>query len=425
MKRKSLERPSSARNGLRGKCNTLLVTLVALLAGAQACAGGFATDRFTFRGFGTLAATWQDSGEDVAYRRFIGQSRGVADGEVELHTDSIAGAQIDFELREGLSLSAQGVTRLRPDGDWHPGLSQGYLRYSPDESLVLRAGRLGYDIYLLAESRQVGYSYLAMRPSPEIYGMLGSDEVDGADVTYTHRLGRGLARMRLFGGGSSNQVAFVDGTYDDTAADIHGAVLDYLYRGWTARAAIVRFQYDPDPQLALLAAGLEMTGAPGAVGIARGLSRDELTSNGVQLGLVYDEGPLQAQLLTTHITSDSIAGPDLDAVYAQVGYRLGQWTPFLAYASSRDRDAIAATGLPDLPMFAPLNVGVRQVQSNVRSTLHTTSFGLRYDLSSHFDFKLQIDHISIRSSSLMLDRRVPPGGPLDMTVIAAGVDFVF
>lgn len=394
------------------------------LAAAAASAQDMAADRFTFRGFGTLAATWQDA-EGVDYRRFIGQPRGVAEGEVELHTDSIAGAQVDFALHQVLSISVQALTRLRPDGDWHLGVSQAYLRYSPDDSLVLRAGRLGYDIYLLAESRQVGYSYLAMRPSPEIYGLLGSDEVDGADVTYTHRLGRGLARMRLFGGGSSNQVAFVDGSYIDTDAEIYGAVFDYLYRGWTARAAVVKFQYDPDPQLALLAAGLNMTGQPQAMSLAPGISRDKLTSNGVQLGVVYDEGPLQAQVLATHIISDSIAGPDLDSVFTQVGYRFGQWTPFLAFARSRDRNPIEGTGLPDLPMFAPLNFAVLQVQANSRSTQHTTSVGVRYDLSSRFDFKLQLDRISLRDSSLMLDRRAPPGGPLDMTVIAAGVDFVF
>jgi hypothetical protein len=401
-------------------------TLVLLFIGATAVqAQDVDADRFTFRGFGTLMATSQRGGEDVDYRRYIGQPRGVADGDVELYTDSIAGAQIDFAFSENFSITAQGVTRMNPDGDWDLELSQGYLRWSPDDSLVVRAGRLGYDIYLLAESRQVGYSYLAVRPSPEIYGLVGNDEVEGADIMYTHRLGHGLGRVRLFGGDSTNEAAFVDGRQAHTAAKIYGAVFDYLYRGWTGRIALVNFSYDPDPRFQQLAAALQMTGLPDSIEIAHGLSRHELASKGVQLGLVYDDGPLQGQLLLTSIESDSIAGPDLENIYTQFGYRLRQWTPFVAFASGTDRNPIKRTGLPDLPMFAPLNGAVYQIQSNLRTTQHTTSVGVRYDLSSHFDFKLQVDRVSLRDSALMLDRRPPAGGPVDMTVIAAGVDFVF
>jgi hypothetical protein len=290
---------------------------------------------------------------------------------------------------------------------------------------VVRAGRVGYDIYLLAESRQVGYSYLAMRPSLELYGLLGNDEVDGADVTYTHRAGHGLVRARLFGGNSSNEVAFADGTYSDTKAEIRGAVLDYLYRGWTARAALVEFGYDADPGFAMLAAGLRMTGMPQPMALADQLDDKQLESTGLQLGIVYEDGPLQAQLLYTQIDSDTIAGPYVKTLFTQVGYRLDKWTPYLGFADSRDQRGIAATGLPDLPMFAPLNGAVYQIQSSLRSTQHTTTVGVRYDLSSHFDLKLQWDRVSLADSSLMLDGRVPPGGPLDMNVVAAGVDFVF
>lgn len=394
-------------------------------ASTSASAQDLDSDRFSFRGFGSLMATSHQGGEDVDYRRFAGQPRGVAEGKTELFTDSVAGAQINFKFDEHFSVTAQGVTRLRPNGDWDLKLSQGYLRWSPDDSLVLRAGRLGYDIYLLAESRQVGYSYLTVRPSPEIYGLIGNDEVEGLDITYTHRLGHGLGRVRLFGGDTANQAAFVDGSYADTPAEIRGVLFDYLYRGWTARVALVDFRYKPDPLLVQLAGILNQTGVPNSVSIARGLNRDELVSKAVQIGLVYDDGPLQAQLLATHIESDSIAGPEVQNVYGQLAYRMQKWTPFVAFGSSRDSNEYQTTGLPDLPMFALLNGAVYWVQSALRTTQHTTSVGVRYDLSSHFDFKLQYDRVSLRDSALMLDRRQPAGGPIDMNVIALGVDFVF
>src|SRR5690606_22134688 len=128
-------------------------------------------DRFVLRGFGTTAATYVES-DGVEYRRHAGQAYGVADGEVDLGTDSIGGLQLNVRLAPTVDMVVQGISRLRADGDWDPHLSQAFVRWSPDESLVLRAGRVGYDIYLLAESRQVGYSYVPLRPTPEFYGLV-------------------------------------------------------------------------------------------------------------------------------------------------------------------------------------------------------------------------------------------------------------
>jgi hypothetical protein len=112
-------------------------------------------------------------------------------------------------------------------------------------------------------------------------------------------------------------------------------------------------------------------------------------------------------------------------VYALFGYRLAKWTPYLSYAGSWDRNPIRDAGLPPLPMLQPLNDAVLSVQSPTRSTQHTASLGVRYDLSSRVDFKLQLDRMKVRDSALNFDYRAQPGLPYDMTVIAATVDFVF
>jgi hypothetical protein len=125
------------------------------------------------------------------------------------------------------------------------------------------------------------------------------------------------------------------------------------------------------------------------------------------------------------VTSDSLAGPNFDKFYGLFGYRMNKWTPFASFASSRDRDPIHDAGLPNIPMLAPLNGAVMAMQKATRSTQHTTSLGVRYDFSPHIDFKFQVDRLAITDSSLIFDRRPVPGGPADLTVIAATVDFVF
>jgi hypothetical protein len=385
-------------------------------------------DRFTLRGFGTLGATTHDA-EGVEFRRNVGQGLGVTEDDVDFRVDSLAGVQFDFKLGSTVDVMLQGVSRLAADGEWGARMSQGFIRYSPDESLVMRVGRVGYDIYLLAESRQVGYSYLTVRPSVEFYGQITDDDIDGADVSYTRRAGPGLFRARVFGGSGVGELAFADGTHRPSRSDIYGATFDYIYRGWTGRVAFAQFNYEPGSDLGQLTGALRATGFPSARAIADDLSQPSLKSLGVQIGVAYDEGPMLAQLMYGAADSNSLAGPNFDKSYALFGYRMRKWTPFVSHAGSFDRHPVRDAGLPPAPMLAPLNQAVLAVQSATRSTQHTTSLGVRYDYSSRIDFKLQLDHTRVRDSALYFDNRAPSGNastePFDMNVIAATVDFVF
>ena len=321
---------------------------VLLVGAAVAHAQDFEGDRFTLRGFGTLGVTTHDA-DGIEFRRDTGQAHGATAGDATFETDSLAGVQIDARISSELDVVIQGVTHQRAEGDWTPEVTQGFLRWKPDESLVLRAGRVGYDIYLLAESRQVGYSYLAVRPSPEFYGQITNDSIDGADVSYTRRAGRGLVRARLFGGGGSGELAFADGTHRDAVGDVYGATFDYIYRGWTGRVAFVRFSYEAGAEIPLLVGALRATGFPSAAAVADDLDKDVYKSDGVQIGVAYDDGPVLAQIMYGAITSDSLAGPEFDKTYALLGYRFGQWTPFLAHAGSTDRNPVRDAGLPPIP----------------------------------------------------------------------------
>jgi hypothetical protein len=333
--------------------------------------------------------------------------------------------QVDARIAPSIDVVLQGVSRMRADGDWAMRISQGFVRWSPDESWVLRAGRIGYDIYLLAESRQVGYSYLPLRPSPEFYGHITNDDIDGGDVSYTHRIGRNLLRARVFGGDASGELAFADGSHSNTTGYLYGGTLDWIRGGWTARIALVDFNYDAGRDIPLLVGALRMTGFPGALAVAQDLDEDVYESRGVQLGVAYDDGPLLAQVLYGTVSSDSIAGPDFDKYYGLVGYRVHKWTPFVSYVDSRDRGRVHDAGLPELPLFAPLNGAVVNIQQATRSTQRAASAGVRFDLSAHVDFKLQIDRAHVHDSALVFDRRPSGSGSSDMWIAAIAMDFVF
>jgi hypothetical protein len=395
-----------------------------VLLGSPAVLAQMSEDRFVVRGFGTLALTTHDA-EGIEFRRNVGQASGIESGKIGVQSDSLAGLQFNANLTAGFGATLQAVTRLDADGDWSPRVTQAFLRYSPDDSLVFRAGRFGYEIYLNAESRQVGYSYLAVRPSQDFYGLVTHDEVDGVDVSWTSRLGRGLIKARVFGGRGSDQTVFPDRTRWEGDSDAVGLTLDYSLRALTARAAMLQVSYGRDPALRELGAFLVSTGVPPSVSLGDDLYSSNQTSRAVQLGLAYDDGPVEAQLLYGHILSDSIAGPNVSAFYSQVGYRLGDFTPFVSYARSKDRHPMRSTGLPESPELLPVIEAVAAIQRNVRASQHSTSLGLRWDLSSHWAFKLQADFASIHDSALNFDTRPPGSGEAQMTVVTAAVDFVF
>jgi hypothetical protein len=425
MESETRERLQSLRRGIPA---TAICALSLLIGAAGVHAQEMAVDRFTIRGFGTAGATTHDA-EGVQFRRNVGQGEGAEEGDIDFNVDSLAGLQLDFELGSKVDVMLQGVSRLAADGSWGARMSQGFIRYSPDESLVMRVGRVGYDIYLLAESRQVGYSYLTVRPSPEFYGQITDDDIDGADISYTRRLGPGLVRARVFGGSGSGELGFADGTHRGSKSDIYGSTLDYIYRGWTGRVAFVQFNYHPGEPLRQLAGALRSTGSASAIAVADDLTQNSMKALGVQVGVAYEEGPMLAQFMYGAGNADSLTGPNFDKSYALLGYRWRKWTPFLAHAGSYDREPIHDAGLPAIPMLQPLNAAVEAVQVATRSTQHTTSIGVRYDVSSRVDFKLQFDRTQVRESALNFDYRPPTGTgsarPFDMNVIAATVDFVF
>jgi hypothetical protein len=427
MKRKTIGGLPHTRQGFSlGKPLTALLLLIVLFVVGTSTlpAQELEGKRFTLRGFGTLAATTHDA-EDIEFRRNTGQGRALEADGVGLFTDSVAGVQANVKASDDLEFVLQGVTRMTVESDFKPSLTQAFLRYSPDDSLAMRAGRIGIDIYLLAESRQVGYSYVPLRPSTEFYGLLANDAIDGGDLAVTYRVGRGLLRGRVFAGKGTDDMAFADGTHSSAPSDVFGACLDFLSGGWTARVAVGRWRYDTFPGVAELVGGLRMTGFPQALAVADDLDQPTFQSTGIQLGVAYDDGPLQAQLLLGGIDSDPIFGPDTVTAYAFTGYRVRHWTPFASFSSARDRAAMRTTGLPDIPELAPLNEGVWMMQSLVRTTQRTTSIGFRYDISANLDLKFQLDRVKLVDTALVFDRRAGTGGEADMTIAAVAVDFVF
>lgn len=140
-----------------------------------------------FSGFGSLGVIYNDS-DNLAFHRdyttySVGQGWSTAG-------DTLLGLQLNAEISGSFDAVAQMVFKDRVSNRLSDNLEWLFLRYRPNNNWAFRAGRLGLDLYMLTEYRDVGYAYSWVRPIPEFYNLISSiSRYEGADITYRRDLG--------------------------------------------------------------------------------------------------------------------------------------------------------------------------------------------------------------------------------------------
>ncbi|HET9106497.1 MAG TPA: hypothetical protein VFN79_04845 [Steroidobacteraceae bacterium] len=400
-----------------------IIALLLALVTATGHAEGLSGSRFTVGAFGTLGALYQNA-RGLAYRRSISQGHGARAGEVDFGTDSLLGLQLAGRVTDDFDAQVQTVLRRNAAGVWRPELARAFLRYRPNPAVMVRAGRIGLGVYLLANTVDVGYSYLTIRPPAEVYGLLASEHFDGADVALSRQIGGGVGRIRVLGGHLPYQTAMPDGsviTFPNMK--VVGMTADFLYRAWQTRAALLAIHVPEraDP----VATALARTGFPQAMELADELNRSPQNTYAVEIGALYEGDPLQGALVLVHINSDYLQGPKSNSGFAQLGYRIAQLTPYLALSMTENFATARRTGLPSLPVFEPLIAAAQEDQTALQTTQRDLSLGVRYDFAPHMDIKAQIDRIWLHQSALIFDYNVPPPGHTALTVFGLALDFAF
>jgi hypothetical protein len=156
------------------------------LLGSFQCFGGdggasTSTHGFALTGFGTVGLA-RSSSDTAEYVRDLSQPRGLTknwSGKI----DSVLGVQANLSLGKQTEGVVQVLSRYRYDGSFGPEISWAFLRHDFAPELQVRAGRLGTEFYMLADSRLVGYSNLTVRPPPDFFVPLIFTNFDGVDAT--------------------------------------------------------------------------------------------------------------------------------------------------------------------------------------------------------------------------------------------------
>lgn len=387
-----------------------------------------AGDELTLHGFGTVGLA-RSSADAAEFIRDLSQPDGIKGGHWSGRIDSVLGLQANWQASPALELVGQVVSRYHYDRSRDPELMWGFAKWEPDARVALRAGRIGADFMMLADSRLVGYSYLTVRPPADFFGPLFFSHFDGADASLTWPLGEGLIRGKLFAGATQEKTSGAPGIWDTSGSHVHGAVLDYLIGHWQFRinTAQIRFSHDiafaPLPDL--LRAAAAATGISGAAAAAEALATNGTTSRFHSVGVVFDDGPLQAQAMLNVISHDTAAFQNSQAGYLQAGYRLGTVTPYAGISRWHSRRKHFTTGLPATADFAALNQAFDHLMMAAAADQTTYTLGARWDVWSNAALKFQWDAVRGSPASRFPFARTSPDWNGRTNVLSAVMDFVF
>lgn len=392
--------------------------LIAPLLLAAVCAGplhaeGDGPEAFSLRGFGTLGLA-RSSSDHAEFVRDLSQTAGLKNGDWSGRIDSVLGLQANWQLNREWELVGQAVSRLHYDRSHNPELMWAFAKWEPDPRWSLRAGRIGADFMMQADSRLVGYSYLTVRPSTDFFGPLFFSHFDGIDASLTLPLADGLVRGKVFGGWTREKTAGAPGIWDTGGSPVTGAVLDYQTGPWLFRAnyAQIRFASDINfaPLPALLRGALEFAAADALA------TKDKL-ARFYSVGVVYDDGPLQVQGMLNRIDQQSGVFQNSHAGYLLAGYRLGSVTPYVGYSWWKSDYKSFPTAVPIPPFNAILAAS--------SSDQATYTFGARWDFRRNLALKLQWDAVRGQAASKFPFARSDAAWNGRTDVVSVTMDFVF
>lgn len=393
-------------------CSLLLLPL--LLLGSPGSAQAEHDQPFTVQGFGTLGAV-RTSSDEVEFVRDITQPRGVGRGW-DARVDSILGLQANWRISPELEAVVQGLSRYRYDRSFNPEISLAFLKYDPTPSLSLRAGRLGTEFFMMADSRLVGYSFLTVRPPGDYFWYLPFYSINGADVALSLPVGDNLVRGKLFYGHAYGKIPLSERQWEIDGSPMMGGYLEAQISSWLMRLSYANIRFQNDLPIAEEFYG-NPAFAPYPAVIRESLDylkTADTRSHYYSFGVTYDQGPWQLQFMLNHIDQGSNAFQSSQGGYVLAGYRLGQVTPYLGYSWVRSQDRGPA-----------MNAGVASVMHYSRSDQKTGIVGARWDVARNMALKTQWDAIRGEPDSIFPYRRETAAWNGKLDVFSVTLDFVF
>jgi hypothetical protein len=391
-----------------------------------------AASMFTFGGFGTLGVVHSDQ----PLADFVSSS---VEPQGAGHTrnwsaavDSLLAVQGRAQFTPRLSAVLQVISEQNADSSFSPHVEWAYVKYQFTPDFAVRVGRTDLDVFLLTDSRNIGFANPWVRPPIELYNLVPVTNSDGIDVSYRLAVAGGSNTINASIGHAHYHYPINDSQVTVTSNVTEEFVLvDTFQRG----AATFRLNYGQGhltfPTFDPLFAAFSEFG-PQGVGISERYNVDDRILTFFGLGAAYEPGDWFLMAELGRINSNSVLG-EATGWYVSSGHRFDRITPYTTYAQVRPNSSIRAPGL-DLSALPPsqapeataLNAGLNAALASIASE-RTLSFGTRFDVTSSIDVKLQWDHTNLGENSHGWLTNLQPGFRTgsSFNLISLTLDFVF
>lgn len=361
---------------------------IALAVAALCSSSAFAEARFgdylTLSGFGTVGVVSSDNDKAEFVRD--GAPRGAGDKE-SWNVDSKLGLQANITANDWLS----GTLQVLSDQRYKPGIKSelewAFVKLKPMDGLNIRVGRTGPAIFMVSDSRSVGYANTMVRQPNEVYSLASLHRLEGVDVAYSFGVAGTTLTLQAMAGNS------------ELGNSARGVIDAKKVRGinavWDTRLGsfrLGRIQADAMVPSTSFPPGFIPAGSRFALGY---------TFSG--LGYQWDDG---SAVVAAEYVKREVAQPfkvfGNKGWYVMGGYRFGKFLPYAMVA-----EGSAEPGNP------------------VVGEQRTFGAGVRWDVVSGAAIKLQLEHVDPKgtigsSFSLLSSQR-----PAKTNVLSITVDFVF
>jgi hypothetical protein len=390
-----------------------------------------------FSGFATLGLALGNN-EDLVFRRDVTRSDGAWKNSGSWKNDSLLGVQWQGLWSPEWETTVQLVARDRFDNSLANSVEWAFIRYRPRDGLDLRLGRLGADVFMLSEYRQVGYAIPWARPPHDFYGIASLYNFDGADLNKRFAVGESMLNIKVFYGNSNETypTGFNSSQGTEFDFDLFGLSASLEWNQWKLRYTYALVEVNSD-HTAPLRIALQQAAPlwPAAAELLPRLETREKNFNYNQVGMNYDNNDWWLQAEFVRLGSDLNLVAAGKHAYASLGKRFGQFSVYgiTGYASPKNDpfEVQVPEGLPMpyAPQFEALALAAERTLNGVYIKQRSYGIGARWDFTPKMALKLQAEKFKVDKDGTNLWLRIDSSAEIqedkEPTVISLAWDVLF
>ncbi len=390
-----------------------------------------------FSGFATLGLVSSDNPK-LAFRRDISQGDGSYDGTLEWRTDSLIGGQWDSSWSSNIDTTVQLVAKDRHENNLNNSVEWAFVRYRPADGFDLRLGRLGTDIFMLSDYRQVGYAFPWVRPPHDYYTLLSLYHFDGIDLNKRINLSQGTLNLKAFYGNSDQKFPTGLRSSDTTRLDfdVSGASVVWEQNDWKLRYSYANVNINNNVAQSLIdALDAAVPLWPEAASLSRKTATQGRDFRYHELGFGYDNNQWWVQAEATQLRSATAIVPQSDHAYLSIGRRFEHFSLYTLGGIARPRHDPAVvtppTGYPSpiAEQLAQLAGATARSLNGVRIHQKSLGAGIRWDFAAKMALKVQLEEFRIDRQGTNLWLRTNSGQAITENqksqVISVSLDVLF